>query len=179
MERSAPWSGILLIFFAAGCSAQAARLRDLFSPPEPRATYEFSMPQKEKQRIKEKIYAETLYRPHPLEEARLIANLPKRAKPQEKSGRESYVSEKGFPLVSFKGGPTTLGKALRLVAGSAGYYVEWGEGINKALPVNIELADVALDKAVAALIEPFGYRAAVDGEKGVISVSLKGEKIDP
>ena len=47
--------------------------------------------------------------------------------------------------------------------------------MNKALPVTTTFTDTPLHKAVAALLEPFGYFALLDGKKGIVRVSLKPE----
>ncbi len=69
----------------------------------------------------------------------------------------------------------SLGETLEFIAGSSGYRVEFEEGINKALPVTTAFTATPLHNVVAALLEPFGYFAVVDGQRGLVKVSLKPE----
>jgi len=145
---------------------------------KPDAGYQFALTEQRIGEIKRETFEAVLHRPHPHpeRETEMIASLPKEATRElEDPPRKKFVSEDGFPLISFKGGPLTLGEALGFIAGSAGYRVEWEEGVNKALPVTTTFTDTPLDKAVAALIEPFGYFALLDGKKGIVRVSLKPE----
>lgn len=126
--------------------------------------------------MKKETFQAVLHRPHPQREKEMIANLPKEAPREvEDRSRKRFVSEDGFPLISFKGGPLTLEEALGFIAGSAGYRVDWEEGVNKALPVTTTFTDTPLPKAVAALLEPFGYFALLDGKKGIVRVGLNPE----
>lgn len=154
------------LFFAACLSLRA----------KPDAGYQFALTEERIGDLKQETYQTVLRRPHPEREKEMIANLPKEAPGElEDPPRKRFVSEDGFPLISFKGGPLTLGEALGFIAGSAGYRVEWEEGVNKALPVTTTFTDTPLHKAVAALLEPFGYFALIDGKKGIVRVSLKPE----
>lgn len=138
--------------------------------------YTFALDEKNVERMKQESFEEVLHRPHPSREREMIAGLPKEpAKEGEREAPKRFVSEDGFPLITFQGGPMSLGEALEFIAGAAGYRVEFGEGINKALPVSTAFTDTPLHKAVAALLEPFGYFAVVDGQKAVVKVSLKPE----
>jgi hypothetical protein len=144
----------------------------------------FALAEEEVKRMKEETFEKELYRPHPSREREMIANLP------EEPGREGddeapkrlrpelsrrFISEEGFPLITFRGGPMPLGEALEFIAGSAGYRVEWEEGTNRALPVATTFTETPLHKAVAALLKPFGYFAVVDSREGKVKVSLKPE----
>lgn len=141
---------------------------------KPDAGYQFALTEERIGEIKKETFEIVLHRPHPHSEKEMIANLPKDAlREVEDRTTKRFVSEDGFPLISFKGGPLSLGEALEFIAGSAGYRVEWEEGINKALPVMTTFTDTPLHKAVAALLEPFGYFALLDGKKGIVRVSLK------
>ena len=135
--------------------------------------YQFALTEEEVTKIKRETFQEVLHRPHPAREREMIANLANEM-PEERDDQpvKRFVSEEGFPLITFKGGPMTLGEALNFIAGSGGYRVEWQVGINSALPVSSTFTDTALHKAVAALIEPFGYSAVVDGKKGIVAVEL-------
>ena len=167
----------ILVLSLAACTVSKSSF--LNKPPErneQRAGYIFSLTEEEIGEMKKKTYAKILHRPHPSREREMIANLPKEASNNvESEVPRKFVSEDGFPLISFTGGPTSLGEALGFIAGSAGYRVEWEEGVNRALPVATAFTDTPLHKAVAALLEPFGYFAVVDGKKGIVRVGLKPE----
>ncbi len=146
--------------------------------------YTFTLAEEQVKRMKEETFEKELYRPHPSRQREMITNLPKepgREGDDEASKRlrpelsRRFISEEGFPLITFSGGPMPLGEALEFIAGSAGYRVEWEEGTNWALPVATTFTETPLHKAVAALLKPFGYFAVVDSQEGMVKVSLKPE----
>ncbi len=162
---------IALVFLLTGC------LSTLFqSGKKPGEVYTFAIPENDVQRMKEETFEKVLHRPHPSKEREMIASLPKDpAKEGEGEAPKRLRSEDGFPLITFQGGPMSLGETLEFIAGSSGYRVEFEEGINKALPVTTAFTATPLHNVVAALLEPFGYFAVVDGQKGLVKVSLKPE----
>lgn len=170
---------IALVFLLTGC------LSTLFhSGKKPGEVYTFAIPEDDVQRMKEETFEKVLHRPHPSKEREMITKLPKEParKGDDKAPKRlrpelsrRFISEDGFPLITFQGGPMSLGETLEFIAGSSGYRVEFEEGINKALPVTTAFTATPLHNVVAALIEPFGYFAVVDGQKGLVKVSLKPE----
>ncbi len=170
---------IALVFLLTGC------LSTLFqSGKKPGEVYTFAIPEDDVQRMKEETFEKVLHRPHPSKEREMITSLPKDpAKEGESEARKRlrpelsrrFISEDGFPLITFQGGPMSLGETLEFIAGSSGYRVEFEEGINKALPVSTAFTATPLHKVVAALLEPFGYFAVVDSQKRLVKVSLKPE----
>ncbi len=161
--------------FLASCSATSSGLGTVSrSGSKLGAVYTFALDEEKVERIKRETFEEVLYRPHPSREREMIASLPKdRAKEGEGEALKSFISEDGFPLITFRGGPMSLGEALEFIAGAVGYRVEFEEGINKALPVSTAFTEAPLHRVVAALIEPFGYFAVVDGKEGIVKVGLK------
>ncbi len=164
-------------FFLASCRPASSGLGIVSQSGQSLSpVYTFALAEEEVQRMKQESFEKVLYRPHPSREREMIANLPMDpAKEGEQEAPKRFVSEDGFPLITFQGGPMLLGEALEFIAGAAGYRVEFEEGINKALPVSTAFTDTPLHKAVAALIEPFGYFAVVDGQKALVKIGLKPE----
>jgi len=171
--------------FLTGCSPAltksgiVSRLGNRSSPVDT-----FALAEEQVKRMKEETFEKELYRPHLSRQREMITNLPKepgREGDDEASKRlrpelsRRFISEEGFPLITFRGGPMPLGEALEFIAGSAGYRVEWEEGTNWALPVATTFTETPLYKAVAALLKPFGYFAVVDSQEGMVKVSLKPE----
>ncbi|MFQ5538844.1 MAG: hypothetical protein ACE5FB_00460 [Candidatus Binatia bacterium] len=163
--------------FLTGCSPALTKLGIVSrSGNGSSPVYTFALAEEEVKRMKEETFEKELYRPHPSREREMIANLPKEpGREGDDQAPKRFVSEEGFPLITFRGGPMPLGEALEFIAGSAGYRVEWEEGTNRALPVATTFTETPLHKAVAALLKPFGYFAVVDSQKGMMKISLKPE----
>lgn len=167
---------ILVLTLSACAVSKGSFPTKLPEKNEKGARYIFALTEEEIGEMKRKTYAEVLHKPHPSREREMIANLPQESADRvEIEPPKKFVSQDGFPLISFRGGPTSLGEALGFIAGSAGYRVEWEEGVNRALPVATTFTDTPLHKAVAALLEPFGYFGVVDGKKAMVRVGLKPE----
>ena len=90
---------LCFLFFAACLPLRA----------KPDAGYRFALTQERIGEMKKETFEAVLHRPHPEREKEMIANLPKEA-PRETDDRTTkrFVSEDGFPLISFKGGPLSL-----------------------------------------------------------------------